>query len=95
MIGRVPSHYKILERIGRGGMGGVFLAEDTSLDRKAKAAAALNHPNIVTIHSVEQAEGVQFITMELVQGKRLSEILSKGGMAQSKFLELAVPITDR
>jgi serine/threonine protein kinase len=117
MIGRVLNHYKILERIGRGGMGEVFLAEDTSLDRKvalkilpeelsaneerrerfereAKAVAALNHPNIVTIHSVEQAEGVQFITMELVQGKRLSELLPKGGMALSKFLELAIPITE-
>ncbi len=79
MIGRVLNHYTILERIGRGGMGEVFLAEDTSLDRKvalkvlpeelsaneerrqrfereAKAVAALNHPNIVTIYSVEQAE---------------------------------------
>ncbi len=117
MIGRVLNHYKILEQIGRGGMGEVFVAEDMSLDRKvalkvlpeelsaneerrrrfereAKAIAALNHPNIVTIHSVEQAEGVHFITMELVQGKRLSELLPKGGMALSKFLELAIPITD-
>jgi Tol biopolymer transport system component len=117
MIGRVLSHYKILEQIGRGGMGEVFLAEDTSLDRKvalkvlpealssneercqrfereAKAVAALNHPNIVTIHSVEEAEGVHFITMELVRGKRLSEILPRGGLALPRFLELAIPITE-
>ena len=117
MIGRVLNHFRILKQIGRGGMGEVFVAEDTTLDRKvalkvlpekfsaneerrrrfereAKAIAALNHPNIVTIHSVEQAEGVHFITMELVQGKRLSELVPKGGMALSKFLELAIPITD-
>ena len=117
MIGRVLNHYKILDQIGRGGMGEVFVAQDTRLDRKvalkvlpeelsaheerrqriereARAVAALNHPNIVTIHSVEQADGVHFITMELVQGKRLSELLPKDGMALSNFLELATPITE-
>ena len=86
MIGQTLAHYKILEKIGSGGMGDVYLAEDTKLDRKialkvlppelaeneerrarftreAKAIAALNHPNIVTVYSVEQAGDVHFITM--------------------------------
>jgi Tol biopolymer transport system component/predicted Ser/Thr protein kinase len=117
VIGRVLSHYRVLERIGRGGMGEVFVAEDMTLGRQvalkvlpeelaaseerrrrfeqeARVVAALNHPNIVTVHSVEEAEGVHFITMELVRGKRLSELLPKGGMAPSRFLEWAVPITE-
>lgn len=87
MIGRTLFHYKILEKLGSGGMGDVYLAEDTKLsrrvalkvlpphlaqseerrmrfEREAKAVAALNHPNIVTVHSIEESEGVHFITME-------------------------------
>jgi Tol biopolymer transport system component len=117
VIGRVLKHYEIRERIGRGGMGEVFVARDTTLDRKvalkilpeelsaheerrqrfereAKAVAALNHPNIVTVHSVEHADGVHFITMELLEGKRLSELIPKGGMPLSQFLELAIPIAE-
>ena len=94
MVGRTLSHYRILEKIGSGGMGDVYLAEDTKLARKvalkvlppelaeseerrarftreAKAIGALNHPNIVTVHSVEEVGGVHFITMELVK-ERLS-----------------------
>lgn len=117
MIGRVLNHYKILEPLGRGGMGEVFVAEDTSLDRRvalkvlpeelasseerrhrfereAKAVAALNHPNIVTIHSVESADGVHFITMELVEGQRLSELIPNGGMDVGRFLQLAIPMAE-
>ena len=101
MIGQTLSHYKILEKLGEGGMGAVFLAEDINLDRKvalkvlpadmaddpgrlerfereAKAIAALNHPNIVTIHSVEEADGVRFLTMELVEGVTLDEKIDPG-----------------
>jgi serine/threonine protein kinase len=117
MIGQTVAHYKILEKIGSGGMGDVYLAEDTTLDRKvalkvlppeladnidrrarfareAKAVAALNHPNIVTLHSVEEAGGVHFITMELVKGKTLAEILPRRGLALGKFFEIAIPLTD-
>jgi serine/threonine protein kinase len=97
MVGQSLAHYRILEKIGSGGMGDVYLAEDTKLDRKvalkilppdlaenenrrtrfaheAKALAALNHPNIVTVYSVEKAASVHFITMELVRGKSLADI---------------------
>ncbi len=117
MIGQTLAHYKILEKIGSGGMGDVYLAEDTKLDRKvalkvlppelaesemrrarfqreAKAIAALNHPNIVHVYSVEEVEGVHFITMELVQGKTLTELIPKKGLALNKFFELAIPLAD-
>jgi eukaryotic-like serine/threonine-protein kinase len=117
LIGRTLSHYKILEKIGSGGMGDVYLAEDTDLarqialkvlppdlaeseerrarfQREAKAVAALNHPHIVTVYSVEEAEGVHFITMELVRGKTLSELIPRKGLSLAKFLEIAIPLAD-
>ncbi len=113
MVGRTLSHYKILEKIGSGGMGEVYLAEDTKLDRKvalkvlppdlaesemrrerfkreAKAIAALNHPNIVTVYSVEEADSVHFITMELVKGKTLTELLPKNGFPLSEFFDVGL-----
>jgi eukaryotic-like serine/threonine-protein kinase len=89
MVGRTVSHYQILEKLGEGGMGVVYKAMDTHLDRvvavkvlppekvadvdrkrrfvqEAKAASTLNHPNIVTIHDIDSAEGIDFIAMELV-----------------------------
>ncbi len=116
MIGQTLSHYNIIEKLGSGGMGDVYVAEDTKLGRKvalktlppemvsaerlsrfereARAVAALNHPNIVTIHSVEDAEGVHFITMELVRGKTLSEHLPKNGFPLNKFFDIAIPLAD-
>ena len=115
--GQLIGHYKILHKIGSGGMGDVYLAEDTTLDRQvalkvlppeladdaerrarftreAKAVAALNHPNIVTVHSVEEAGGIHFITMELVKGKTLAEMLPAKGFALGRFFEIAIPLAD-
>jgi Tol biopolymer transport system component/predicted Ser/Thr protein kinase len=117
MIGRTLGHHRIIGEIGKGGMGVVYLAEDTRLGRKvalkvlppdmasdparqarfereARAVAALNHPNIVTIHSVEQAEGVHFLTMELVDGRRLTEMMPREGVPLPRLLEWSAGIAD-
>jgi serine/threonine protein kinase len=117
MVGQTLGHYKILEKIGAGGIGDVYLAEDTTLNRRvalkvlppelaesderrarftreAKALAALNHPNIVTVHSVEEDGGVHFITMELVKGKTLGELLPRQGFPLDRFFDIAVPLSD-
>jgi serine/threonine protein kinase len=63
-------------------------------EREAQSIAALSHPNIVTIFSVEEAEGLLFLTMEYVDGKPLSDVIVKGGMPLSQILALAIPLTD-
>ena len=115
MIGKTISHYKIIEKIGEGGMGEVYLAEDTDLGRKvalkflsehltsdpdikarfkreAKAAAALNHPNIITIHEVGEFEGKTYIVMEYVEGESLKERLSKQELSLDKTIEMATEV---
>jgi len=63
-------------------------------EREAKAVAALTHPNIVTIHSVEEDGGVHFITMELVEGQALSELLTPSGLPLDRLFDLAIPLAD-
>ncbi len=116
MISRTFGHYKIIEKIGAGGMGEVYRALDTRLDREiaikilpegtsdperlkrfereARTVAALKHPNIVTIHSVEEIDGRSCLTMELVDGKTLAELIPAGGLLLERFFELAIPLSE-
>ncbi len=66
----------------------------TRFEREAMAVAALNHPNIVTIHAIDQADDVRYLTMELIEGRTLVDIISAGGLRLEPFFELAIPLTD-
>ena len=63
-------------------------------EREAKAIAALDHPNIVTVHSIEECDGVYFITMQLVEGETLSEVIPEGGLPLNRFLDIAVRLVE-
>src|SRR5215212_3578577 len=63
-------------------------------EREAQAIAALNHPNIVTIHSVEEADGTPFLTMEMVEGKSLTDVIPRGGLPLAALLKFAIAISD-
>ena len=117
MIGKTIAHYQILEKLGEGGMGVVYKARDTHLDRlvalkvlppekvadperkrrfvqEAKAASALNHPNIITIYDINQENGLDFIAMEFVNGKTLDQLLGRRGFRLGEVLKSAVEIAD-
>ena len=116
-IGSVLGHYHVIRTLGRGGMGAVYEASDTRLnrqvalkvlpakmagnpewfkrfEREAQAVASLNHPNIVTIHSVEEVDDVHFIILELVGGKTLAELIPGDGLPLDQFFNIAIPLTD-
>jgi serine/threonine protein kinase len=117
MINRIISHYQILEELGKGAMGAVYLAEDTSLarrvaikfadqarddqefrarfQREARLAASLNHRNIATVYDFGETEdGLLFLVMELVQGRKLSERLRDGDLALERRLGIVADIAD-
>lgn len=116
MIGNTICHYRILEKLGGGGMGVVYKAEDLKLGRhialkflsaelsshapalerfrrEARAASALNHPNICVIHDIDEFNGVPFIAMELLQGDTLKQRIGRP-FAIEEILEIGIQITD-
>jgi serine/threonine protein kinase len=113
VVGQVVGHYQIIDPLGKGGMGEVYLANDAKLDRKvalkllpavltdnkealrrfireAKTASSLNHPNIITIHEIGEAEGVHFIATEFIDGQTLKHRLAATRMKLTDILDISI-----
>lgn len=117
MIGTTISHYKIIEKLGEGGMGVVYKAHDTRLNREvalkflpthlaaseqdksrfiqeAQSASSINHPNICTIHDIQEHEGSLFIVMEYVNGQTLRERVQSAVPNPKSAIEIGIQIAD-